>query len=392
MLVGLGQRSREFRNATRLPPSGLIGSRGISTVLAGGTARLASYSSACGRRELSYTSARPYCKQEVPVREHMLLVTLVVLGLACPAAIRAQDQPIEEQIVDAMNKAFGTHPGFRANHAKGIVVEGSFKASPEAAGLSRAVLFNGGTIPVTVRFSDSTGIPNVPDGSKAANPHGMAIKFHLPDGRDTDMVINSLKFFPVSTGEDFRDLLLASAASPPDAAKPTKFDQFVASHPSVPAAFATAATPDSFADEEYYGINAFVFINKAGERQAVRYQMVPERTVHLDADEAAKRPPDFLMDELPERLKRGPVTFHLKAQLAAAGDSTKDATKPWPDSRKIADLGVLTVTKAVTNSAEVQKTLLFLPGQLTDGIEQSDDPLIDVRNGAYAVSFSRRNP
>ena len=326
------------------------------------------------------------------MREHTLVAALIVFGLSCPTTIRAEDRPIEEQIVDAMNKAFGTHPGFRANHAKGIVVEGSFKASPEAAGLSRAVLFNGSTIPVTVRFSDSTGIPNLPDGSKAANPHGMAIKFHLPDGRDTDMVINSLKFFPVSTGEDFRDLLLALAASPPDAAKPTKFDQFAASHPSVPAAFATAATPDSFADEEYYGVNAFVFINKAGERQAVRYQMVPERTVHLDADDAAKRPPDFLMDELPERLKGGPVTFHLKAQLAAADDSTKDATKPWPEDRKNADLGVLTVNKAVTNSAEVQKTLLFLPGQLTDGIEQSDDPLIDVRNSAYAVSFSRRSP
>src|SRR5262249_3023492 len=176
----------------------------------------------------------------------MLLVALVVFGLTCPAAIRAQNQPVEEQIVNAMNKAFGTHPGFRANHAKGIVVEGSFKASPEAAGLSRAVVFNGGTVPVTVRFSDSTGIPNIPDGSKAANPHGMAIKFHLPDGRDTDMVINSLKFFPVSTGEDFRDMLLALAASPPDAAKPTKFEQFAASHPSVPAALTTAATPDSF--------------------------------------------------------------------------------------------------------------------------------------------------
>ncbi len=326
------------------------------------------------------------------MREHTLVAALIVFGLSCPTTIRAEDRPIEEQIVDAMNKAFGTHPGFRANHAKGIVVEGSFKASPEAAGLSRAVLFNGSTIPVTVRFSDSTGVPQLPDGSKAANPHGMAIKFHLPDGRDTDMVINSLKFFPVSTGEDFRDLLLALAASPPDAAKPTKFDQFAASHPSVPAAFATAATPDSFADEEYYGVNAFVFINKAGERQAVRYQMVPERTVHLDADDAAKRPPDFLMDELPERLKGGPVTFHLKAQLAAADDSTKDATKPWPEDRKNADLGVLTVNKAVTNSAEVQKTLLFLPGQLTDGIEQSDDPLIDVRNSAYAVSFSRRSP
>jgi catalase len=309
-----------------------------------------------------------------------------MFGLACPTGVRAEDQPVEEQIVEAMNKAFGTHPGFRANHAKGIVVEGSFNASPEAARLSRAVLFNGSTISVTVRFSDSTGVPNLPDGSKAANPHGMA-----PDGRDTDMVINSLKFFAVSTGEDFRDMLLALAASPPDAAKPTKFEQFAASHPSVPAAFATAATPDSFADEEYYGINAFVFINKAGEKQAVRYQMVPERTVHLDADDAAKRPPDFLMDELPERLKKGPVTFHLKAQLAAADDSTKDATKPWPENRKIAELGVLTVNKVVTNSAEVQKTLLFLPGQLIDGIEQSDDPLIDVRNGAYAISFSRRN-
>jgi len=53
---------------------------------------------------------------------------------------------------------------------------------------------------------------------------------------------------------------------------------------------------------------------------------------------------------------------------------------------------VLTIDRAVPNSAEVEKKLLFLPGQLTDGIEESDDPLIDVRNGAYALlSFSRRN-
>lgn len=326
------------------------------------------------------------------MRQYKLLVTAILFGLTWSGIVRAEDQPIEEQLIDAMNKVFGVHPGFRANHAKGIVAEGSFKGSPDAAGLSRAALFGGATIPVTVRFSDSTGVPNIPDGSDSANPHGMAIKFHLPDGRDTDMVINSLKFFPISTGEDFRDLLLALAASPPNAAKPTKFEQFVASHPSVPAAFATVATPDSFADEVYYGIDAFVFINKAGTRQAVRYQMVPEHIIHLDAAEAAKRPPDFLMEELPERLKKGPVTFHLKAQLAASGDSTKDPARPWPDDRKVVDLGVLTIDKVVANSAEVEKTLLFLPGQLTDGIEPSDDPLIDVRDGAYAVSFARRNP
>jgi catalase len=323
-------------------------------------------------------------------RKHV--AALVAFGLALPAVTRAQDAPVEEQIVNQMNKVFGVHAGFRANHAKGVVAEGKFKASTEAAGLSKAVLFGGTEIPVTVRFSDSTGVPNLPDGSDDANPHGMAVKFHLPDGSDMDIVINSLKFFPVSTSEEFRDLLVAIAQSPPDAAKPTKFEQFVASHSTIPAAFATVATPDSFANEAYFGINAFVFVNKAGERQAVRYQMIPEKIVHLDKAEAAKKAPDFLMEQLPARLKQGPVTFRFKAQLAAAGDSTRDPSKPWPDDRKLVELGVLTIDKAVTNSDEAQKKLLFLPGQLTDGIEQSDDPMIDVRNGAYAISFSRRNP
>jgi catalase len=243
-----------------------------------------------------------------------LLIGLTLLGLlTLPVAARADDQPLEVQIVDALNKAFGQHPGFRANHAKGIVTEGSFKASPAAAELSRAVLFGGSTIPVTVRFSDSTGIPNLPDGSDHANPHGMAIKYHLPGGSETDMVTNSLKFFIVSTGEEFRDFFTAVAASPPDAPHPTKVEQFIASHPRIPAALSNIATPDSFADEQYNGLDAFIFVNKAGQRQAVRYMIVPEHLVHLAPADAAKRAPNFLMDELRVRLKQGPVTFRLEA-------------------------------------------------------------------------------
>ena len=320
------------------------------------------------------------------------IAALAALAIMSPAIACAEDQPVEVQVIDAMNKLFGTHPGFRANHAKGIVAEGSFTATAEAAALSKASLFDGSKFPVTVRFSDGTGIPNVPDGSGLAIPQGMAIKFHLQDGSETDMVLNALKFFPVSNGADFRDMLLAIADSPPDAPKPTKFEEFVASHPSVPAAFGSTATPDSFANQEYYGIDAFIFVNAAGERQAVRYQMLPERTVHLSVDEAAARAPDFLMIDLPERLKAAPVTFHLKAQLAAAGDGTNDATKPWPEERKLVDLGVITIDKMVADSAAAEKTLLFLPGAVTDGIELSDDPLLEVRDGAYAESFSRRNP
>ena len=220
----------------------------------------------------------------------------------------------------------------------------------------------------------------------------MSIKYHLPDGSETDMVINSLKVFPVATGEDFRDLFLAIAASPPGAPKPTKLDAFVAAHPSVAAATATVATPDSYADENYFGLDAFIFINKAGKRQAVRYQAVPNRVVHISPADAAKRAPDFLSTELTQRLKRGPVTFHLKVQVAGSGDPTRDPTKAWPDTRGVVDLGVITITRLAQDSSEAQKKLLFLPTALTDGIEASDDPLIELRGAAYPVSFSRRNP
>ena len=312
------------------------------------------------------------------------------LFLLASAAATADDASLPTQIVDLANKLDGVHPGFRAFHAKGLVVEGSFKASPEAAQISRATLFNGSTIPVTVRFSDASGMPNVADGSPGMT-HGMAIKYHLPGGTDTDMVINDFKFFMVGTGEDFRDLLQAIIASPPEAPKPTKLDQFFASHPNAPKALGTLATPDSFADQEYHGINAFIFVSKTGQRQAVRYLLVPEKLVHLTPEEAAKQSPEFLFDELTQRIARKPVVFHLKAQLAEPGDQTKDGGQPWPDDRKVVELGVLTLNKLVPNSLEAEKKLLFMPTSLTDGIELSDDPLPVVRAAAYGVSFARRS-
>jgi catalase len=326
------------------------------------------------------------------MRTTQFLAGLILVASFSPAALRAQDADVEVQVVDAMNKVFGAHPGFRATHAKGIVVEGTFRGSADGARLSKASLFEGSAIPVTVRFSNNGGVPTVPDGSADANPHGIALKFRLPDGSETDMVTNSLKFFPVATAADLRDLFEAIAASPPDAPKPTKLEQFIAAHPTVVAAGATIATPESFATEEYFGVNAFLLVNKAGDKQPVRYRISPERLAHLDRGEAAKRSPDFLMTELPERLKRGPVTFRLRAQLAGPGDQTSDPSRPWPEDRQVVELGVLTLDRAVPDSADAEKKLLFLPGQVTDGIELSDDPMVSVRSSAYAVSFSRRNP
>ena len=304
------------------------------------------------------------------------------------AVALAEDASLAEQAVDALNKADGAYPGYRANHAKGLVAEGNFRPAPEAARLSKASIFKGPVIPATFRLSSGSGMPTVSDATPRANPHGLSIKYHLPDGSETDMVLNSRHFFPVGTVEEFRDLELAIASSPSGAPKPTALDAFIAVHPLVAVPL---ETPESFAEEQYNGLDAFIFTNAQGVKHALRYIVAPDRIVHLTPEEAAKQEPNFLFDEIRTRLAKGPVTFELKAQLAEPGDPITDATKRWPAERLIVTLGTLTIQKVVANSAEAEKQLLFLPGRVIDGIEPSDDPLIQGRDDAYAVSFSRRN-
>jgi catalase len=295
------------------------------------------------------------------------------------------------QTINTMNTLWGRHPGMRANHAKGVVAYGTFVPSRHAASLSKASIFAGPPVAVTVRFSDSTGLPTLPDGAPNANPHGMAIRFSTTSGAPVDVVTNSLAFFPVATGEDFLSFLNAAGASGPNAPKPTALDRFIAAHPAVPRALATVATPSSFARETYNGVDAFIFVDAAGHRQPFRFKITPVAgTQHLTEAEAAKMKPDFLIDELPKRLATKTVAFHLLAQLAKQGDPTSDPTVPWPASRKLADLGTITLTKAAPDQAKAQHDLRYLPNQLEPGIEVSDDKLIDARVRAYVISFGRR--
>ena len=308
-----------------------------------------------------------------------------------PGCALAQAPSTAVATIDTMNKLFGRYPGMRANHAKGVVVEGSFVPTPLAKTISMANIFAGGPVPVTVRFSDSTGVPTLPDGDPNANPHGMSIKFKPAGGGTVDVVTNSLPWFPVATGEDFLALLQALTVSPPTAPKPTKADLFLTAHPRAPKALGAISTPTSFARESYNGVDAFIFVDSSGKKQPFRFKIVPVTGAeHLTKAQAAKMPPNFLVDELPERLAKQPAAFHLLAQLANPGDQTKDPTLPWPADRKMVDLGTITLTHAVANNDLAQKQLHYLPNQLTPGIELSDDPLIMARVRAYVISFGRR--
>ena len=68
-------------------------------------------------------------------------------------------------------------------------------------------------MPILVRFSDFTGIPEIPDTIGDANPRGFALKITLPDGSTADFVSHSFNGFPTATSAEFRELLLTIAAS-----------------------------------------------------------------------------------------------------------------------------------------------------------------------------------
>src|SRR5438270_5121815 len=98
----------------------------------------------------------------------------------------------------------GVHPSFRPAHSKGLMCIGTFAPSPEAAKLTRAPHASRPSTPVTVRYSDSTGLPTVPDNDPArSGPRGIAVRFHLAEHVHTVIVAHSTNGFPVRNGEEF---------------------------------------------------------------------------------------------------------------------------------------------------------------------------------------------
>jgi len=299
---------------------------------------------------------------------------------------------LSNDLLKQFDTLFGLHPGFRAAHARGTMLSGTFTPDSSATSLTRAPHITRASVPVTARFSSSTGIPLLPDNDPNANPRGLAIRFHLAEHEHTDIVSHSTDGFPTRTGDEFLEFLQAVAASGEDVPSPKPIEKYLGSHPAA-LAFVQAPkpSPSSFAKENYFGVTAMRFINKDGASRYGRYRIVPDAGVeHLDSEVTKEKGPNFLFDELSERIAAGPISFQVLAQLANEGDEVNDATVHWPEDRPLARLGQIVLTAPVENDAAEQKQIIFDPIPRLDGIEPSDDPLLELRAAIYLISGRRR--
>jgi catalase len=305
----------------------------------------------------------------------------------------AASNAVIAQLVDTLRTLAGSHPGFRPAHAKGIVCAGTFRASPEARGVSRAPHLQGASVPTVIRFSNASGNPDVHDG--APNVRAMSVKFQLPDGAITDILANSIDGFMARTPEEFLEFLRAQLPDPATGKPaPDAVPKFLASHPGAQAfvgRLMQKPAPASYAQTSYHAEHAFLFTAADGSRRFGRYHFVPEAgEVTLSPEDAGKRSPSFLRDELESRLRNGPAAFRLFLQVAGETDPTNDPTALWPTDRSRVELGRLEVTGVSPTSAADERRLIFDPTNRTDGIELSTDPILLARSAAYAISYERR--
>jgi catalase len=301
---------------------------------------------------------------------------------------------LSNELIAQFDALFNLHPGFRPAHARGIVLTGTFTPTKDAAILSSAPHFTKSEpTPVTVRFSSSTGLPDIPDTDPNANPRGVGVRFSLGEHVHTDIIGHSTPSFPTRTGAEFLEFLRAIASSAPGASSPTPIEAFLGTHPAALAFVQTPKPPpSSFAHESYFGLNAMKFINSStGASRFGRYIVVPDAGVkHLDEAAIKAQSKDFLFDELPQRIKQGFISFQLYVQLANDGDVVDDVTVHWPEDRSKINLGKLTLTDLVEDNDHEQKRIIFDPIPRIHGIEPSNDPLLELRAALYLISGRRR--
>jgi catalase len=325
-----------------------------------------------------------------PVGSLALIAVIVAAGAAAfayTAGWLSPDRLSPTKIVDALAPPGGPALGHRRNHAKGICFTGMFQANGAGSALSRAQVFAAGQYPVLGRFNLATADAHAPDAM--ARVRGLGLRISTPDGQEWRSATIDAPFFPVASPEAFYALLTASASKEPDAMK-----NFAAAHPEIAAFGAWAKSAPwtgSYAEERFNSLDSFVFTDGSGAEHVVRWSLRPAASpVAVAPESLATQGPDFLEQEIVQRVAGGPQHWTMTVTTAEPGDVTSDPSKAWPEDRHTIEVGTLTVQQIEPEADGPCRDINFDPTVLPSGIQTSDDPFPAARSAAYSVSYNRR--
>jgi len=323
------------------------------------------------------------------------LFTLVFLlsGVALTITDPVQANPDPSKMVDQFEATSGKFEGFRRSGAKGVCAVGEFVGSAAGRQISSSSAFSGSPIPVIVRFSVGGANPKAADNTKTQR--NLALQFNLPNNEVWQMGNISAPVFGSSTPEQLFGRLQSLQPDPvTKVVDQAKVKAFVEANPEVLIQgkyYASQPVPASYVSTNYWGVHGFGFSNEKKEKVWGKWIFEPVGGVQTLTDEEAKiKGPNFLFDELRQRVTSGNAAFNFNLELAEPGDILTKATVPLPEGRKKLTLGVLKIVSVSADGGGACLNVTFDPNRMPPGVEGAADPMLPARTAPYAVSLGRR--
>jgi len=294
----------------------------------------------------------------------------------------------------------------RVVHARGTVAHGYFEAygtvgDEPVATLTRAKLFQekGKRTPVLVRFSTVIHSKDSPETLR--DPRGFAVKFYTEDG-NWDLVGNNFKVFFIRDAQKFPDFIHSFKPDPiTNQQDPNRQFDFVSLTPesmhTITWLFSPWGIPADYRHMEGSGVNTYKWVNAAGESVLVKYHWVPKQGVKGLTQEQA----DAMLThqtfghatkDLHDAIERGEYPeWEFCVQIMSDDEHPEldfdplDDTKIWPYDRfPLRPIGRMVLDKNVDNFFAEAEQSAFGTGVLVDGLEFSDDKMLQGRTFSYS--------
>lgn len=293
----------------------------------------------------------------------------------------------------------------RVVHARGAGAHGYFEAYGKVgdepiAKYTRAKVFQekGKRTPCFVRFSTVIHGGHSPETLR--DPRGFAVKMYTEDG-NWDLVGNNLKIFFIRDAIKFPDFIHAFKPDPVTNRQDgeRQFD-FVSNSPEtlhmVTFLFSPWGIPANYRQMQGSGVNTYKWVNENGDAVLVKYHWEPlqgiKNLTSAQAQEIQGKNFNHATQDLYEAIERGDYPqWELNVQIMSDEEHAEldfdplDDTKLWPvDQFPFLPVGKMTLDRNPVNYfAEVEQSA-FGTGVLVDGLDFSDDKMLQGRTFSYS--------
>lgn len=297
----------------------------------------------------------------------------------------------------------------RVVHARGAGAHGYFEAYGEigdapSSKYTRAKLFQekGKRTPVFVRFSTVIHGGHSPENLR--DPRGFSVKFYTEDG-NWDLVGNNLQVFFIRDAIKFPDVVHAFKPDPVTNRQDARriFD-FISLTPEamhmITWLFSPWGIPANYREMRGSGVHAYRMYNTAGEAVLVKYHFRPKQgernLMQAEADGIGNF--NHATQDLFEAIERGDFPeWELCVQIMSDDEHTEldfdplDATKLWPEAQfPLLPVGRMVLDRNPSNYFAEVEQVAFGTGVLVDGLDFSDDKLLQGRTFSYSDTQRHR--